>query len=81
MSLASKFLNTFVITLAPARSNAFAVDWNGLIYVGNASTGVNVSQLQSIINSSNKLSADLIFDGTINAIVTQSEKSIWNVHS
>lgn len=27
------------------RSNAFAVDWDGLIYVNNASTGVDVSQL------------------------------------
>ena len=28
-----------------ARSNAFAVDWNGLIYVGNSATGVNVTNL------------------------------------
>ncbi len=27
------------------RSNAFAVDWDGLIYVNNASTGVDVSRL------------------------------------
>lgn len=27
------------------RSNAFAVDWNGLIYVGNSATGVNVTNL------------------------------------
>lgn len=28
-----------------ARSNAFAVDWNGLIYVGNSATGVDVTNL------------------------------------
>lgn len=27
------------------RSNALAVDWNGLIYVGNSATGVNVTNL------------------------------------
>lgn len=27
------------------RSNAFAVDWNGLIYIGNSATGVNVTNL------------------------------------
>lgn len=28
-----------------ARNNAFAVDWNGLIYVGNSPTGVDVTNL------------------------------------
>lgn len=27
------------------RRNAFAIDWNGLIYVGNSATGVNVTNL------------------------------------
>lgn len=31
------------------RSNAFAVDWNGKIYVNNAVTGVDVSTLQSTV--------------------------------
>ena len=30
------------------RSNAFAVDWNGLIYVNNAQTGVDVSKMKTI---------------------------------
>jgi hypothetical protein len=59
-----------------ARSNAFAVDWNGLIYVGNSSTGINVSQLQPIINSSNKISADFVDDtNTSNKFVTSAEKT------
>lgn len=59
-----------------ARSNAFAVDWNGLIYVNNASTGVNVSQLQPIIGSSNKLSADFVDDtNASNKFVTSDEKT------
>ena len=32
-------------------SNAFAIDWNGLIYVNNASTGVNVATLASTIST------------------------------
>lgn len=58
------------------RSNAFAVDWNGLIYVNNSATGVNVSQLQPIINSSNKISADLVDDSNQNnKFITASEKA------
>lgn len=34
-----------------ARSNAFAVDWNGLIYINNAATGVNLATLASTITS------------------------------
>jgi len=30
------------------RSNAFAVDWNGLIYINNAQTGVDVSKMKTI---------------------------------
>ena len=37
-----------------------------------------VSGLQSEITSTNKLSADLIADGTTNKVVTASEKSTWN---
>lgn len=37
-----------------------------------------VAGLQSEITSSNKLSADLIEDGTTNKIVTATEKSTWN---
>ena len=41
-----------------ARSNAFAIDWNGLIYVNNASTGVDVSDLLArIIVLENKVAA------------------------
>ena len=58
------------------RSNAFAVDWNGKIYVNNSETGVDVSQLQPIINSSNKLSADFVDDtNTSNKFVTSDEKT------
>lgn len=37
-----------------------------------------VSGLQSEITSTNKLSADLIADGTTNKVVTASEKSTWD---
>lgn len=37
-----------------------------------------VSGLQTEITSSNKLSADLISDGTTNKVVTATEKSTWN---
>ena len=37
-----------------------------------------ISGLQSEITSSNKLSADLISDGTTNKTVTATEKSTWN---
>lgn len=33
------------------RSNAFAVDWDGKIYVNNASTGVDVSELKNDIST------------------------------
>lgn len=46
-----------------ARSNAFAIDWNGKIYTNNAATGVDVcTDLQSKIDSTHKLSADLVDD-------------------
>ncbi len=32
------------------RSDAFKIDWNGLIYVGNSSTGIDVSALLTQIN-------------------------------
>lgn len=37
-----------------------------------------IAGLQSEITSSNKLSADLIKDGTTNKVVTQTEKNTWN---
>ena len=37
-----------------------------------------IAGLQTEITSTNKLSADLIADGTINKIVTESEKNTWN---
>lgn len=41
-----------------ARHNAFAVDWNGLIYVNGAATGVDVSQLTAVAQAvSGKISA------------------------
>jgi hypothetical protein len=33
-----------------ARHNAFAIDWNGNIYVNGSVTGVNVETLSSILN-------------------------------
>lgn len=46
-----------------ARSNLFAIDWNGKIYTNNAVTGVDVcTDLQSKIDSTHKLSADLVDD-------------------
>lgn len=40
-----------------ARYNAFAIDWNGLIYVNGAATGVDVSQLTPV-------TVDQTYDGT-----------------
>ena len=37
-----------------------------------------IAGLQTEITSTNKLSADLIADGTINKVVTETEKNIWN---
>lgn len=33
------------------RSNAFAIDWDGLIYVGNSATGVNVATLAQTVSA------------------------------
>lgn len=33
------------------RSNAFAIDWDGLIYINNSATGVNVSALASRVSA------------------------------
>lgn len=40
--------------------------------------GALISGLQSEITSTNKLSADLIANGTTNKVVTQTEKNTWN---
>lgn len=55
------------------RSNAFAIDWNGNIYVNNSTTGVNVNDLQAASHMHSnkeiidKLSVDesgkLLYDG------------------
>lgn len=55
------------------RSNAFAIDWNGNIYVNNSPTGVNVNDLQTASHTHtnkeiiDKLSVDesgkLLYDG------------------
>ena len=37
-----------------------------------------IAGLQTEITSTNKLSAELIADGTINKVVTETEKNIWN---
>lgn len=43
-----------------ARSNAFAIDWNGLIYVNNATTGVDVSSIASTIGDINTILESLL---------------------
>ena len=48
---ASKYAFIIGNGTSDARSNAFAIDWNGLIYVNNASTGVNVATLASTIST------------------------------
>lgn len=60
-------------TSEDARSNAFAIDWNGNIYVNNSPTGVNVNDLQAVSHTHtnkeiiDKLSVDesgkLLYDG------------------
>lgn len=50
---------------------------NGTIHV-TANDKVAWSNKQNAITSNNKLSADLISDGTTNKAVTQTEKDFWN---
>ena len=59
------------------RSNVIAIDWNGKIYVNNATTGVDVSNdLQTKITSTNKLNSDLVDDtNQNNKFVTSAEKT------
>ena len=38
----------------------------------------DLSEKQSVIDQSHKLSADLVEDGSTNKVVTQTEKNIWN---
>lgn len=49
-------------------------------YVDNkvAEITINPDDYQKKITNNNKLSADLIEDGTINKIVTEEEKTTWN---
>lgn len=48
---ASKYAFIIGNGTSDVRSNAFAIDWNGLIYVNNASTGINVATLASTIST------------------------------
>ena len=52
-------------TSASARSNAFAIDWDGLIYVNNSVTGVDVSNLAT------RLTAVETTIGDINSILEE----------
>lgn len=57
------------------RSNAFAIDWDGKIYTNNSGTGVDVcTDLQSKIDSTNKLSADLVDDASTTHKFATSEQ-------
>lgn len=68
-----------------ARSNAFAIDWNGNIYVNNSPTGVNVNDLQTASHTHtnkeiiDKLSVDesgkLLYDG--NPISSGGTSKMW----
>lgn len=67
------------------RSNAFAIDWNGNIYVNNSPTGVNVNDLQAVSHTHtnkeiiDKLSVDesgkLLYDG--NPISSGGASKMW----
>lgn len=67
------------------RSNAFAIDWNGNIYVNNSPTGVNVNDLQAASHTHtnkeiiDKLSVDesgkLLYDG--NPISSGGASKMW----
>lgn len=67
------------------RSNAFAIDWNGNIYVNNSPTGVNVNDLQAASHTHtnkeiiDKLSVDesgkLLYDG--NPISSGGTSKMW----
>lgn len=48
------------------RSNAFAVDWNGKIYVNNSETGVNVSEINNKLNNHDSALVKLVDGGTKN---------------
>ena len=72
-------------TADDARSNAFAIDWNGNIYVNNSPTGVNVNDLQTASHTHtnkeiiDKLSVDesgkLLYDG--NPISSGGASKMW----
>ena len=52
---------------------------NGIVDVGTVITQhQDISGKQDKITSTNKLSADLVADGTTNKVVTASEKAAWN---
>lgn len=57
-----------------ARHNAFAIDWNGLIYVNGAVTGVDVSALYT------KSQTDTLLDGKLDSSVigTGTASTGWN---
>lgn len=67
------------------RSNAFAIDWHGNIYVNNSPTGVNVNDLQAVSHTHtnkeiiDKLSVDesgkLLYDG--NPISSGGTSKMW----
>lgn len=44
------------------RSNAFAIDWNGLLYINGSSTGVNVSTLKTVTDGLGTASAKNVPD-------------------
>ena len=52
-----------------ARSNAFAIDWDGKLYINNAATGVDVSTLASDLSTLSSTVANLptpmVFKGTL----------------
>lgn len=50
------------------RSNAFAVDWEGKIYVNNSATGVDVSEINNKLNNHDSALVKLVDSGTKNLL-------------
>lgn len=61
-----------------SRSNAFAIDWNGNIYVNNSSTGVNLNTIVSDIANRYTKSQTYTKTETDNAIKTKIAEVIAN---
>ena len=63
----------------PAGTNIVCIDTGSSVYKWDVLTGiVDLSGYQTLLNSTNKLNADYIQDGTTNKVVSATDVSNWN---